>query len=117
MGGRSMAIKFSCGSCGKKFTAKDEHAGRQSKCPACGWGIVVPFPSVESAGVPRVSTTTPLAPAQASTTDEHDEPDSEPRKPKSSEAPRQNRTVPVVGIVAGALGLAGIGGGVAALMV
>jgi DNA-directed RNA polymerase subunit RPC12/RpoP len=38
-----MAIKFSCGSCGKKFTAKDEHAGRRSKCPACGWGILVPF--------------------------------------------------------------------------
>jgi DNA-directed RNA polymerase subunit RPC12/RpoP len=39
-----MAIKFSCSSCGKKFSTKDEHAGRQSKCPACGWGIVIPFP-------------------------------------------------------------------------
>jgi DNA-directed RNA polymerase subunit RPC12/RpoP len=38
-----MAIKFSCGSCGKKLTVKDEHAGRRSKCPSCGWGIVVPF--------------------------------------------------------------------------
>jgi hypothetical protein len=37
-----MAIKFSCGSCGKKFVAKDEHAGRASKCPACGWPIAVP---------------------------------------------------------------------------
>ena len=38
-----MAIKFSCGSCGKRFTAKNDHAGRRSKCPACGWGILVPF--------------------------------------------------------------------------
>src|SRR4051794_2152197 len=37
-----MAIKFSCGSCGKKFLARDEHAGRSSKCPACGWPIAVP---------------------------------------------------------------------------
>jgi hypothetical protein len=37
-----MAIKFSCGSCDKKFVAKDEHAGRASNCPACGWPISVP---------------------------------------------------------------------------
>jgi DNA-directed RNA polymerase subunit RPC12/RpoP len=37
-----MAIKFSCGRCGKKFVATDEHAGRASKCPKCGWPIVVP---------------------------------------------------------------------------
>jgi hypothetical protein len=37
-----MAIRFSCGACGKKFVAKDEHAGRSSKCPACGWPIAVP---------------------------------------------------------------------------
>ncbi len=39
-----MAIKFSCGSCGKRFAAKEEHAGKKSKCPKCGSGIEVPFP-------------------------------------------------------------------------
>jgi DNA-directed RNA polymerase subunit RPC12/RpoP len=37
-----VAIKFACGSCGKKFVAKDEDAGRASKCPKCGWPIAVP---------------------------------------------------------------------------
>jgi len=31
-----MAIELSCGSCGKKLTAKDEHAGKRAKCSACG---------------------------------------------------------------------------------
>ena len=38
-----MPIRFSCSACGKKLRVKDEYAGRRSKCPACGWGIVVPF--------------------------------------------------------------------------
>jgi DNA-directed RNA polymerase subunit RPC12/RpoP len=38
-------IKFQCSACGRKFAAKDEDAGRRSKCPACGWGIVVPMES------------------------------------------------------------------------
>ncbi len=42
-GGRSMAIKFSCGSCGKKFAAKDEYAGRRTKCPLCGSQVQIPF--------------------------------------------------------------------------
>jgi hypothetical protein len=40
-----MAIKFSCNSCGKRLSVKDEFAGRRSKCPGCGWGVVVPMES------------------------------------------------------------------------
>lgn len=40
-----MAIKFSCSACGQKLRVKDDHAGRQSKCPGCGWGLTVPMES------------------------------------------------------------------------
>jgi hypothetical protein len=40
-----MAIKFSCGSCGRKLAVKDEHAGRRAKCMSCGWEGVIPFQS------------------------------------------------------------------------
>jgi hypothetical protein len=36
-----MAIKFSC-ECGQRFTAKDEHAGRRSRCPSCGRAVIIP---------------------------------------------------------------------------
>ena len=36
-----MPIPFAC-TCGKRFTAKDEHAGKQSKCPACGALLTIP---------------------------------------------------------------------------
>jgi hypothetical protein len=36
-----MAIRFSC-ECGKRFTAKDEYAGRRSRCPSCGRDVVIP---------------------------------------------------------------------------
>lgn len=36
-----MAIQVEC-SCGKKFSAKDELAGRKLKCPECGDAIAVP---------------------------------------------------------------------------
>jgi len=38
-----MAISFSC-PCGKRLRTKDEHAGKRTKCPACGEGLVVPIP-------------------------------------------------------------------------
>jgi len=35
-------ICFACPSCVKNFKVKDEFAGRQTKCPACGQPILVP---------------------------------------------------------------------------
>ena len=39
-----MAITVTC-QCGKSYAAKDELAGRQLKCPACGQILVVPQPA------------------------------------------------------------------------
>ena len=36
-----MPIQFAC-DCGKKFQVAEEHAGKRSKCPACGIGLLVP---------------------------------------------------------------------------
>jgi len=36
-----MPIKFQC-ACGKVLAARDEHAGRRAKCPACGTVVEVP---------------------------------------------------------------------------
>ncbi len=38
-----MTIPFAC-SCGKSFQAKDEFAGKRTKCPACGQILVIPPP-------------------------------------------------------------------------
>jgi hypothetical protein len=44
-----MAIKFACG-CGKRFTAKDDNAGRRLRCPECG--TVVEVPALTAAAIP-----------------------------------------------------------------
>jgi len=65
-----MAIEFSCGSCGKRLTAPDEHAGKGAKCRACGgvtripskptWEaddsplLPAPKPAVAPMGIPRL---------------------------------------------------------------
>lgn len=38
-----MTIAFDCG-CGKAFRVPDEHAGKRTKCPACGAALTVPAP-------------------------------------------------------------------------
>jgi prepilin-type processing-associated H-X9-DG protein len=46
-------IQFRC-ECGRGLQARDEDAGRQSKCPACGCVSVIPQPeSIKSAGEPE----------------------------------------------------------------
>jgi len=90
-----MAIKFSCGSCGKKFTTKNEHAGRRSKCPACGWEIVVPMPATREPDdspaliPPRI----PAVVAGAATVEAKSEP--EAQKPKKGGSQRIGRCVEV----------------------
>jgi hypothetical protein len=39
-----MPITFSC-DCGKAFTVADGFAGKRTRCPACGAGLVVPQPA------------------------------------------------------------------------
>jgi len=55
-----MAIVFSCGSCGKKLTAKDEHAGKRAKCSACGGVTRIPSqPTREADDSPPVPSPKP----------------------------------------------------------
>jgi hypothetical protein len=42
---QTLAIDVLC-SCGKTFTARDEHAGRRAKCPSCGSIITIEEPAV-----------------------------------------------------------------------
>lgn len=44
-----MPIKVKCGSCSAAFSAKDELAGKNVKCPKCGAGIRVPSVQVPAA--------------------------------------------------------------------
>src|SRR6185437_10441866 len=57
-----MAITVVC-ACGKRFGAKDEHAGKRFRCPGCGGVVSVPckFPPPETASAPHAPA--PKAPA------------------------------------------------------
>jgi hypothetical protein len=62
-----MPVKVAC-SCGKRFTAKDEFAGRKTKCPGCGQPLVIPQPQsgadeLEVLDAPAAWPADPLAPA------------------------------------------------------
>ena len=37
-----MAIKATCGSCGKQISVRDDAAGKRAKCPDCGAAIPIP---------------------------------------------------------------------------
>src|SRR3954447_22277098 len=40
-----MAISFTC-ACGKALKARDEHAGKKTKCPQCGAILAIPSPDL-----------------------------------------------------------------------
>ncbi len=48
-------VRFTC-ECGKELQAKEEYAGRQTKCPECGRNMVIPGPGegIEPAEAPRM---------------------------------------------------------------
>ena len=54
-------IEVKCGNCGKSFRAKDEHAGKTTKCPNCGSPL-----TIQAAGAPVGAAQAPAeqAPAQ-----------------------------------------------------
>ena len=49
-----MAIKFNCGSCGKRLGVGDHLAGRKGRCPQCGQVFRVPTPESAAPPPPRV---------------------------------------------------------------
>src|SRR5690348_4841637 len=64
--GGVMPIAVTC-TCGKKFTTKDENAGKKSRCAACGATIVIPRAATVAVGAkaPSASSAT-SAPRKAS---------------------------------------------------
>jgi hypothetical protein len=52
-----MAIPVVC-SCGGRFQAKEEHAGKTAKCPACGIAIEIPGPFLEPEATPTITSLT-----------------------------------------------------------
>src|SRR5262249_53173021 len=67
-----MPIQFTC-SCGRALQAKEEHAGRRVKCPACGAEATVP--PGDEAVVPDEAAQPKPSPVQAG----------EPRRPKDAD--------------------------------
>ncbi|MHC4606899.1 MAG: hypothetical protein ACYTAF_08165, partial [Planctomycetota bacterium] len=62
-----MPIRFQCPTTGKTLAAKDEHAGKLIKCPACGSPHRVPQSAVEPATAPTAAAAAPQpAPAAPS---------------------------------------------------
>jgi DNA-directed RNA polymerase subunit RPC12/RpoP len=101
-----MAIKFSCGSCGKKFTTRNDHAGRRSKCPSCGWGIVVPMPATREPHDSPALVPSPIqvVSARASTIETNSEP--EAQKPKKSGNQGIGKWIIAVAALGGSIALA-----------
>ena len=54
-----MTVSFRC-SCGQKLRAKQELAGRQTRCPKCGLQVLIPATSDDSS--PQIKTGTPIQP-------------------------------------------------------
>ena len=60
-----MAIVLMC-DCGRKLQIKDELAGQERKCPACGRTLQIPYPNEPSAKLPPgTSRVVEAAPVQA----------------------------------------------------
>jgi hypothetical protein len=70
-----MPITLGCPSCGKRFRARDESAGKKVKCPYCQSAVQVPPPE-ESAGEPPAPPPPAAPPARA------EEPKSRPKPTK-----------------------------------
>lgn len=47
-----MFFKFQCSKCGKSLKARDEAAGRKTRCPYCKTSIAIPMPSGVDLGLP-----------------------------------------------------------------
>src|SRR5579872_174602 len=62
-----MPITLGCPSCGKRFKARDESAGKRVKCPYCGVPVTVPTPEeAASAAAPTMTIPPPPTPSKES---------------------------------------------------
>jgi hypothetical protein len=103
-----MAISFSC-ECGQQLQAKEEHAGRRTRCPKCGSDVMIP--SIEPAPPPeapaRPAAVTPRPRPDVSHLDEDD--DWEERRRRRPAVPEATSTAAVVSLVLGILSVLCLG--------
>jgi uncharacterized protein DUF1559/uncharacterized protein DUF4190 len=103
-----MTIAFSC-ECGQPLHAKEEHAGRRTRCPKCGRDVFIP--SIESAPEPqpplRLEAVTERRRPDVSHLDEED--DGEERRPRRPRQPERTSTAAIISLVLGILSLPCVG--------
>ena len=86
-----MPISFGC-DCGKRLKAKDEHAGRRTKCPGCGAILTVPDPAPSPEVDPDLGDGLPyalepsIAPTYPSTFQRNSAPSENPQGPSTFQA-------------------------------
>jgi hypothetical protein len=81
-----MAIAFTC-DCGQQLQARDEHAGRQTRCPKCGNSV--PIPGAEAAAPPPPPLRPePVAPRPRPRPDITEDDDTEERRPRRRDRDR-----------------------------
>lgn len=79
-----MSISVVC-QCGKKFQAKDEHAGAKTKCPVCGQPLTIPKPGDAKPATPSSPSSPAPAPVAAAAKQQP------PATQKTSAAPPKSR--------------------------
>lgn len=82
-----MPIVFTCPSCGKQLQAKDEYAGKRSKCTGCGQVVTIPAASQPKPSAPGQGQ--PSAPGQGKP--------SAPSQPASAPPPSAQPPAPAAG--------------------
>jgi hypothetical protein len=83
-----MPITLGCPSCGKRFKARDESAGKRVKCPYCGLPVTVPTAEeAASAAAPTMSLPPPSHPGKGSSLADAPIPVSPPRSSHPSSPP------------------------------
>jgi hypothetical protein len=100
-----MVLSFSC-ECGQALQAKEEHAGRRTRCPKCGRDVMIP--SIETAPEPepppRPEAVARRPRPDVSDLDEDDEEREEPRRRRRRQ-PEGTSTAAVFSLVLGILSL------------
>src|SRR6516225_7069154 len=101
-----MTIAFSC-ECGQQLQAKEEHAGRRTRCPKCGRDVMIP--SIETAPAPepplRPEAVTRRPRPDVSHLDDEDD-EWEERRPRRRRAPeRKTSVLAITSLVLGILSI------------
>lgn len=61
-----MPINLKCGACGQRLKAKDDTAGKQAKCPKCGYSFLIPTMPESGSPPPPSSIASPAGKLEAS---------------------------------------------------